>query len=165
MDDHGHTVLVVDDDQGVREAVTAALEVEGYQVRTAPGGVEALIVLGEWDPEVIVLDLLMPRLDGIGVCRQLRSLGDQTPILMLTARDALSDRVAGLDAGADDYLIKPFELDELLAGCGRCSGAPIPAPRPRLRSAALPTPRPAAKPLAQVAGSSSPKPNQPSSRC
>ena len=115
MNSDSPTVLVVDDDPGVREAVTIALELEHYRVRAAADGIEALAVLGEWDPDVIVLDVLMPGLDGLAVCRQLRALGDRTPVLMLTARDSIGDRVAGLDAGADDYLVKPFDLDELFA--------------------------------------------------
>ncbi|MGW1196127.1 response regulator transcription factor [Streptomyces sp. NPDC002536] len=108
-------VLVVDDDPDVRAAVVDGLTVEGYDVRSAADGLEALSAIAERAPAAIVLDLAMPVLDGLAVCRRLRSLGDRTPVLVLTARDAVSDRVAGLDAGADDYLVKPFALDELLA--------------------------------------------------
>ncbi|KNB49259.1 response regulator transcription factor [Streptomyces caatingaensis] len=108
-------LLVVDDDPDVREAVADSLRVEGYEVRTAKDGLEALEALAEEQPAALVLDLAMPVLDGLSVCRRLRDLGDRTPVLVLTARDAVSDRVAGLDAGADDYLVKPFALDELLA--------------------------------------------------
>ncbi|QLE72778.1 response regulator transcription factor [Streptomyces rectiverticillatus] len=108
-------VLVVDDDPDVRAAVVDALSMEGYEVRSAPDGLEALSCVAAAPPGAIVLDLAMPVLDGLAVCRRLRALGDRTPVLVLTARDAVSDRVAGLDAGADDYLVKPFALDELLA--------------------------------------------------
>jgi len=99
----------------VRDAVTRALRFEGYDVETATDGDEALSFLLRDTPDVIVLDVLMPRTDGLTVCRRLRERGDHTPVLMLTARHEVSDRVAGLDAGADDYLVKPFALDELLA--------------------------------------------------
>ncbi|MBB4893883.1 two-component system response regulator MprA [Streptomyces olivoverticillatus] len=108
-------VLVVDDDPDVRAAVIDALQMEGYLVRAAADGLEALSAVAAAPPAAIVLDLAMPVLDGLAVCRRLRQLGDRTPVLVLTARDAVSDRVAGLDAGADDYLVKPFALDELLA--------------------------------------------------
>ncbi|ARZ69262.1 response regulator transcription factor [Streptomyces sp. HU2014] len=109
------TVLVVDDDPEVRAAVVDGLCVEGYVVRSAADGLEALSAVAAEPPAAIVLDLAMPVLDGLAVCRRLRGLGDRTPVLVLTARDAVSDRVAGLDAGADDYLVKPFALDELFA--------------------------------------------------
>ncbi|WP_367139854.1 MULTISPECIES: response regulator transcription factor [Streptomyces] len=108
-------VLVVDDDPDVRAAVVDALTVEGYAVRAAADGLEALSAVAAAPPAAVVLDLAMPVLDGLAVCRRLRALGDRTPVLVLTARDAVADRVAGLDAGADDYLVKPFALDELLA--------------------------------------------------
>ncbi|MFF7725956.1 response regulator transcription factor [Streptomyces sp. NPDC008001] len=108
-------VLVVDDDPDVRAAVADALAVEGYDVREAADGLAALSSVAAAPPGAIVLDLAMPVLDGLAVCRRLRALGDRTPVLVLTARDAVADRVAGLDAGADDYLVKPFALDELLA--------------------------------------------------
>ena len=108
-------VLVVDDDVGVRQAVRRALLLEGYDVALAEDGVAALRSAAEDGPDAIVLDVMMPRLDGIEVCRSLRERGDRTPILVLTAKHRLSDRVAGLDAGADDYLVKPFALEELLA--------------------------------------------------
>ncbi|MEU5428330.1 response regulator transcription factor [Streptomyces olivoreticuli] len=109
------SVLVVDDDPEVRAAVVDGLTVEGYAVRSAADGLEALSSVAADPPAAIVLDLAMPVLDGLAVCRRLRGVGDRTPVLVLTARDAVSDRVAGLDAGADDYLVKPFALDELLA--------------------------------------------------
>lgn len=108
-------VLVVDDDPSVRQAVRRALVLEGYEVALADDGVDALKQVVASPPDAIVLDVMMPRLDGLEVCRQLRGRGDRTPILVLTARHRLSERVTGLDAGADDYLVKPFALEELLA--------------------------------------------------
>ena len=108
-------ILVVDDEPAVREALDRALRLEGYDVELAADGRQALERHDAARPDAIVLDVLMPVLDGLEVCRLLRRSGDRTPILMLTARDSVSDRVAGLDAGADDYLVKPFALDELLA--------------------------------------------------
>src|SRR5437762_9150311 len=108
-------VLVVDDEPPVRTALERALRLAGYDVALAEGGEQALREVAGAAPDAIVLDVLMPGVDGLEVCRRIRSAGDTTPILMLTARDAISDRVAGLDAGADDYLVKPFALDELLA--------------------------------------------------
>src|SRR4051794_27887427 len=108
-------VLVVEDDPHVREAVERALRFEGYDVTTAVDGNDALLRIDELAPDAIVLDVLMPGTDGLAVCRILRERGNVTPILMLTARHEVSDRVAGLDAGADDYLVKPFALDELFA--------------------------------------------------
>ena len=108
-------ILVVDDELPVRTALERALRLEGYEVELAADGVEALERLPGAAPDALVLDVLMPRMDGIAVSTQLRARGDRTPILLLTARDAVSDRVAGLDAGADDYLVKPFALEELFA--------------------------------------------------
>jgi two-component system response regulator MprA len=108
-------ILVVDDDRAVREAVGRALRQEGYEVDAAGNGDQALQRVEERPPDAIVLDVLMPPPNGLAVCRALRQGGDRTPILMLTARDAVEDRVEGLDAGADDYLVKPFALAELLA--------------------------------------------------
>ncbi|MFI0470486.1 response regulator transcription factor [Saccharopolyspora sp. 5N102] len=108
-------VLVVEDDSIVRDAVLRGLETEGYEVRSAADGAKALAEISRWRPEAILLDLLMPFMDGLTMCERLRAHGDRTPILVLTARDAVGDRIAGLDAGADDYLVKPFDLDELLA--------------------------------------------------
>ncbi|AKU18163.1 response regulator transcription factor [Luteipulveratus mongoliensis] len=117
MADHDRptAVLVVDDEPAVREAITDALTVHGYDVTSAMDGGEALAVLASRDVDLVLLDVVMPGLDGLGVCRALRAAGDRTPILMLTARSETPDRVAGLDAGADDYLVKPFDLGELLA--------------------------------------------------
>jgi two-component system response regulator MprA len=108
-------VLVVDDDEAVRSALTHALHRDGYEVSTAADGSTALALLLQNRHEVVVLDVLMPEPSGLEVCRAIRARGDDTPILMLTARDLVSDRVAGLDAGADDYLAKPFALEELRA--------------------------------------------------
>jgi len=108
-------ILVADDEPAVRDSLRRALRLEGYEVELAADGEEAMEAVGRRVPDAVVLDVLMPRLDGIAACRRLRALGDRTPVLMLTARDAVSDRVAGLDAGADDYLVKPFALEELLA--------------------------------------------------
>ncbi|QBS44998.1 response regulator transcription factor [Nocardia sp. CS682] len=108
-------VLVVDDEDAVRAALVRAMDSEGYETRAAGDGAAALAEIQRWQPEVVLLDVLMPFMDGLTACRQLRARGDRTPILMLTARDAVADRVDGLDAGADDYLVKPFDLDELLA--------------------------------------------------
>ena len=108
-------ILVVDDEPAVRSALERALRLAGYQVELAADGQEALDQLAVAAPDAVVLDVLMPRLDGLEVCRRLRAVGDRTPVLVLTARDAIADRVEGLDAGADDYLVKPFALEELLA--------------------------------------------------
>ncbi|MCT7361438.1 MULTISPECIES: response regulator transcription factor [Mycobacteriaceae] len=108
-------ILVVDDDRAVRESLRRSLTFNGYSVELAQDGVEALELISSDRPDAVVLDDMMPRLDGRGVCRQLRSNGDDLPVLMLTARDSIDERVAGLDAGADDYLPKPFALEELLA--------------------------------------------------
>ncbi|WP_029110093.1 response regulator transcription factor [Mycobacterium sp. URHD0025] len=108
-------ILVVDDDRAVRESLRRSLSFNGYSVELAQDGVEALEAISNDRPDAVVLDVMMPRLDGLEVCRQLRSTGDDLPILVLTARDSVSERVAGLDAGADDYLPKPFALEELLA--------------------------------------------------
>jgi two-component system, OmpR family, response regulator MprA len=103
-------ILVVDDERPVREALERALRLEGYEVEAAADGQEALLALARRSVDAIVLDVLMPVLDGLETCRSLRRQGNRTPVLMLTARHEVSDRVAGLDAGADDYLVKPFAL-------------------------------------------------------
>jgi two-component system response regulator MprA len=108
-------VLVVEDDRAVREAVERALSFEGYVVATARDGAEALSAVLNDPPDVVVLDVMMPHVDGLETCRRIRARGISTPILILTARQEVSDRVAGLDAGADDYMVKPFALEELLA--------------------------------------------------
>ncbi|WP_433800767.1 response regulator transcription factor [Actinomycetospora sp. CA-084318] len=108
-------VLVADDDRAIRESLARALELEGYDVVPVVDGVESLTRVRRESFDALVLDVMMPGVDGLAVCRVLRADGDHTPVLMLTARQETADRVAGLDAGADDYLPKPFELDELLA--------------------------------------------------
>lgn len=111
-------ILVADDEQAVRESLRRSLRFNGYDVVLAEDGEDALDQIRAEQPDLTILDLMMPKLDGLGVCRSLRSSGYDGPILMLTARDGVSDRVAGLDAGADDYLPKPFALEELLARVG-----------------------------------------------
>ena len=109
-------ILVVDDERAVRDSLRRALELQGYEVELASDGPEALERLGaNGQPDAVVLDILMPGMDGLEVCRQIRQRGNGVPVLMLTARDAVGDRVEGLDAGADDYVVKPFALEELLA--------------------------------------------------
>jgi two-component system response regulator MprA len=108
-------VLVVDDDPPLLRMLERTLSAEGFAVAVAPDGAAALVAVERMVPDVIVLDVAMPGLDGLAVCRRLRAKGLASPILMLTARDAIPDRVAGLDAGADDYLVKPFAVEELLA--------------------------------------------------
>lgn len=108
-------ILIVDDEPAVREALQRSLAFEGYGTEVAVDGVDALARAEAYAPDLIVLDIQMPRMDGLTAARRLRSAGSKVPILMLTARDTVGDRVTGLDAGADDYLVKPFELDELFA--------------------------------------------------
>ncbi|MER5466131.1 MULTISPECIES: response regulator transcription factor [unclassified Streptomyces] len=113
--DEGDRILIVDDEPAVREALQRSLTFEGYGTEVAVDGVDALARAEAYSPDLIVLDIQMPRMDGLTAARRLRAAGSTTPILMLTARDTVGDRVTGLDAGADDYLVKPFELDELFA--------------------------------------------------
>jgi two-component system response regulator MprA len=108
-------LLVVDDDASVREALALVLGLDGFQVTTAGDGREAIRTLSLGQPDAVILDVLMPGLDGLEVCRRMRAAGDRTPVLMLTARTEVSERVAGLEAGADDYLAKPFAREELIA--------------------------------------------------
>lgn len=110
-----NTVLLAEDDRAIRQALERALSLEGYRVTAVPDGIEALAAVHRERPDVIVLDVMMPGLDGLQVCRVLRAEGDRTPILMLTARVETADRVEGLDAGADDYVAKPFDVDEVFA--------------------------------------------------
>ena len=121
-------ILVVDDDPSLRDALERALKLEGYDVDLARDGLQAIQMADPGRHDAIVLDLGLPRIDGLEVCRRLRAQSNRTPVLMLTARDAVDDRVAGLDAGADDYLVKPFALIELLARVRallrRAGGAP-----------------------------------------
>ena len=111
----GATIVIAEDDRAVRESVTRALELEGYTVTAVSDGAAALEVAAKPEVDLLILDLGMPNVDGLTVCRRLRSAGSRIPILVLTARTEVSDRVSGLDAGADDYLPKPFSLDELFA--------------------------------------------------
>jgi two-component system response regulator MprA len=108
-------ILVVDDDSHITSALRRTLAYEGYQVSVAVNGAEALSIARTKPPDVVILDLMLPGVDGLEVCRRLRASGDAVAVLMLTARDAIADRVAGLETGADDYLVKPFALEELLA--------------------------------------------------
>ena len=109
-------ILVVDDERAVRDSLRRALELDGYEVELAADGEEALHRIENGaEPDAVVLDILMPRVNGLEVCRRLRATGNRIPVLMLTARDQVEDRVEGLDAGADDYVVKPFALEELLA--------------------------------------------------
>ncbi|WP_406861789.1 response regulator transcription factor [Streptomyces sp. HUAS MG47] len=111
----GERILIVDDEPAVREALRRSLAFEGYATEEAVDGLDALAKLESYHPELVVLDVQMPRMDGLTAARRIRASGATLPILMLTARDTVGDRVTGLDAGADDYLVKPFELDELFA--------------------------------------------------
>ena len=108
-------VLIVDDERAVRESLDRALRMSGYKTALASDGETAIASLRSSPPDAVILDVLMPRMDGLEVCRRMRQAGDRTPILMLTARDAVRERVEGLEAGADDYLVKPFALEELQA--------------------------------------------------
>jgi two-component system, OmpR family, response regulator MprA len=108
-------ILVVEDDRSVRDALDRALRAQGMEVVTAGDGLAALRAVAAHDPDLVVLDLGLPGMDGLAVCRRLRADGDERPVLVLTARDGVADRVTGLDVGADDYLVKPFALEELLA--------------------------------------------------
>ncbi|MFF0738004.1 response regulator transcription factor [Streptomyces chartreusis] len=136
------TVLLAEDDRAIRHALERALTLEGYQVTAVADGVEALAQAHRTPPDVLVLDVMMPGIDGLQVCRVLRAEGDRTPILMLTALVETQDRIAGLDAGADDYVVKPFDVEEvfarlraLLRRTSETNGAPVdvppkPAPEP-----------------------------------
>ncbi|MFI1400131.1 response regulator transcription factor [Streptomyces sp. NPDC020681] len=111
----GERILIVDDEPAVREALQRSLAFEGYGTEVAVDGIDALAKAEAYGPDLIVLDIQMPRMDGLTAARRIRASGSTVPVLMLTARDTVGDRVTGLDAGADDYLVKPFELDELFA--------------------------------------------------
>lgn len=149
-----HTVLLAEDDRAIRHALERALTLEGYRVTAVADGVEALAQAHTSPPDVLVLDVMMPGIDGLQVCRVLRAEGDRTPILMLTALVETQDRIAGLDAGADDYVVKPFDVEEVFArlrallrrtGQGEIGGAavdvpkqaPEPAPERALEAAGL----------------------------
>lgn len=112
---NGARILIAEDDRSVRQSLQRALRYEGYEVGVATDGAEALEAVAEERPDLLILDIMMPHVDGLSVCRRIRAKGDDLPILMLTAKYEVSDRVVGLDAGADDYLVKPFALEELLA--------------------------------------------------
>ncbi|AJE41365.1 MULTISPECIES: response regulator transcription factor [Streptomyces] len=114
-DRESQRILIVDDEPAVREALQRSLAFEGYATEVAMDGADALEKATAYQPDLVVLDIQMPRMDGLTAARRMRGAGSTTPILMLTARDTVGDRVTGLDAGADDYLVKPFELDELFA--------------------------------------------------
>jgi two-component system response regulator MprA len=129
-------ILVVDDDARLAASLRRALAYEGYTVEVAANGPDALVAARDRPPDLVVLDVMMPGLDGVEVCRRLRE-GSDLPILMLTARDAISDRVAGLDAGADDYVVKPFAYDELLARVRALLRRREPGDRERLQCADL----------------------------
>jgi DNA-binding response OmpR family regulator len=125
-------VLVVDDDPPIRRMLERTLVAEGYAVETAPDGGSALAAVERSAPDLVVLDVTMPGMDGLAVCRRLRRNGSALPILLLTARDAVPDRVSGLDAGADDYLAKPFDFPELVARCRALGRRATPAAPPLL---------------------------------
>ncbi|WP_369171466.1 response regulator transcription factor [Streptomyces sp. R28] len=131
------TVLLAEDDRAIRNALERALTLEGYQVTAVADGVEALAQAHRTPPDVLVLDVMMPGIDGLQVCRVLRAEGDRTPILMLTALVETQDRIAGLDAGADDYVVKPFDVEEvfarlraLLRRTSEANGVPADVPKP-----------------------------------
>ncbi|MFF6949539.1 response regulator transcription factor [Streptomyces iakyrus] len=136
------TVLLAEDDRAIRNALERALTLEGYQVMAVADGVEALAQAHRNRPDVLVLDVMMPGIDGLQVCRVLRAEGDRTPVLMLTALVETADRIAGLDAGADDYVVKPFDVEEVFArlrallrrtspvGAGSAPAAEVPRPLP-----------------------------------
>jgi two-component system response regulator MprA len=131
------TILVVEDDRSVREALDRALRAQGYEVVVADDALTGLQLVHHDDPALVILDLGLPGMDGLSLCRRLRADGDQRPILILTARDGVDDRVQGLDVGADDYLVKPFALEELLARVRALLRRSEPDPDPRLRLGAL----------------------------
>jgi two-component system response regulator MprA len=133
-------LLIAEDDRGVRESLARALEFEGYLVSTAPDGTEALRAITEEQPDAVILDVMMPGFDGLEVARRVRAKGDKVPILMLTARHEVGDRVQGLDAGADDYVVKPFAYQEVAARLRALARRAEPGPRraaPRLEVGAI----------------------------
>ncbi|WP_055551778.1 response regulator transcription factor [Streptomyces sp. NBRC 110028] len=131
-----NTVLLAEDDRAIRHALERALILEGYRVTAVSDGVEALAAIHREHPDVIVLDVMMPGVDGVQVCRVLRAEGDRTPILMLTARVETADRIEGLDAGADDYVAKPFEVEEVFARLRALLRRVAPIPEPAAEEAA-----------------------------
>ncbi|GHF87074.1 response regulator transcription factor [Streptomyces griseosporeus] len=142
------TVLLAEDDRAIRHALERALTLEGYQVTAVADGVEALAQAHKSPPDVLVLDVMMPGIDGLQVCRVLRAEGDRTPILMLTALVETADRIAGLDAGADDYVVKPFDVEEVFARLRALLRRTSPAGEPPAGTAETPTgaPEPPAAP-------------------
>src|SRR3954467_13650070 len=132
-------ILVVDDERAVRESLRRALTLDGYEVELASDGEEALerIASPTPEPDAVILDVLMPRVNGLEVCRRLRAAGNRIPVLMLTARDQVEDRVEGLDAGADEHVVKPFALEELLARVRALLRRSAPSGEERLRFADL----------------------------
>ncbi|MGA5263776.1 response regulator transcription factor [Streptomyces griseoincarnatus] len=138
-----HTVLLAEDDRAIRNALERALTLEGYRVTAVADGVEALAQAHRSRPDVLVLDVMMPGIDGLQVCRVLRAEGDRTPVLILTALVETADRIAGLDAGADDYVVKPFDVEEVFARLRALlrRAAPVPAgPEPAAAQEAEPPP-------------------------
>ncbi|MFE4048736.1 response regulator transcription factor [Streptomyces sp. YIM B13518] len=143
-----HTVLLAEDDRAIRNALERALTLEGYRVTAVADGVEALAQAHRGRPDVLVLDVMMPGIDGLQVCRVLRAEGDRTPVLMLTALVETADRIAGLDAGADDYVVKPFDVEEVFARLRALLRRAAPAaPAP-----AAPAPEPVAEPEPDTSG-------------
>lgn len=139
------TVLLAEDDRAIRHALERALTLEGYRVTAVADGVQALAQAHRTPPDVLVLDVMMPGIDGLQVCRVLRAEGDRTPILMLTALVETQDRIAGLDAGADDYVVKPFDVEEvfarlraLLRRTSETNGAPADVPKQAPETAEIP---------------------------
>jgi two-component system response regulator MprA len=145
------TVLLAEDDRAIRHALERALTLEGYRVTAVSDGVEALAQAHRTPPDVLVLDVMMPGIDGLQVCRVLRAEGDRTPILMLTALVETADRIAGLDAGADDYVVKPFDVEEVFARLRALLRRTADAPEPPVRPAA-PAPASAPAPESTPAG-------------
>ncbi|MFF2213038.1 response regulator transcription factor [Streptomyces antibioticus] len=150
------TVLLAEDDRAIRNALERALVLEGYRVTAVADGVEALAHAHTSPPDVLVLDVMMPGIDGLQVCRVLRAEGDRTPILMLTALVETADRIAGLDAGADDYVVKPFDVEEVFARLRallrRTGNGGAPAPEPTAVPEPPAVPRPAAGRRLEAAG-------------
>ncbi|MFF9489909.1 response regulator transcription factor [Streptomyces sp. NPDC014676] len=140
-----HTLLLAEDDRAIRNALERALTLEGYRVTAVADGVEALAQAHRSRPDVLVLDVMMPGIDGLQVCRVLRAEGDRTPVLMLTALVETADRIAGLDAGADDYVVKPFDVEEVFARLRallrRVAPAPAPVPEPVVETGPEPSGR------------------------